>query len=206
MSLHGSLMYWLATLSLLTGQSPLADIGSAPRTALTGHDGQPFRVDSLRGKAVVVSFIFTTCNGTCPMTTRTLARVQDRLKSAGLWGRGVEFVSITLDPTRDTPEALRQYAKTYGADLSSWHFLTGSSSQVDRVIASWNMWVKRNASGVLDHPSRVFLIDPNGHVREIYNLDFLTPDSVLQDVKLVLAEAKIVGASSSEPDRKGNTR
>src|SRR4051794_12073910 len=95
--------------------SPLADIGPAPATALDDQDGQPFRLDSLPGKSIVVSFVFTTFNGTCPLSTRTLVRVQNRLKTAGVWGRGVEFVSISLAPARDSPDVLKQYAKNFGA-------------------------------------------------------------------------------------------
>ena len=177
--------------------SPLADIAPAPATSLIDQAGQRFRLESLRGKAVVVSFVFTTCNGTCPTTTRTLVRVQNRLKAAGLWHTDVEFVSISLDPARDTPEVLKQYAKSFGADRSGWHFLTGSPPEVERVIRDWGMWAKRNATGVLDHPSRVFLVDPDGRQREIYNLDFLTPESVLQDVTMVVSEARAAKSATS---------
>jgi protein SCO1 len=191
----------LSIISVLAAQSPLADIGPAPATVLHDHDDRPFRLESLRGKAVLVSFVFTTCNGTCPTTTRTLVRAQNRLKSAGLWGRQVEFVSISLDPARDSPDVLRQYAKTFGADLASWHFLTGPSARVDRVIASWGIWTKRNSSGVLDHSSRVFLLDASGREREIYNLDFLTPESVLEDVRTVLSEAEETRATGDRSRR-----
>ncbi len=175
-------------LSGFCGASPLADIGPAPAVELTDAEGRPFRLDDLRGKAVVVSFIYTTCNGSCPATTHNLYRVQQALKDAGLWARQVEFVSISLDPERDTPEVLRRYAKIYGADPAAWHFLTGPPDQVSRVITSWGMWAKIGPSGVLDHPSRIFLIDPRGRQREIYNLEFLTPEAVLQDVRTVLRD------------------
>jgi len=56
------------------------------------------------------------------------------------------------------------------------------------VLADWGMWAKVGPSGVLDHPSRVFLVDPQGRQREIYSLEFLTPKTVVQDVKTVLGE------------------
>src|SRR4051794_16980693 len=168
--------------------SPLAHIGPAPAVSLIDAAGRPFELASLRGKAVVVSFIYTTCNGSCPATTHTLYRVQERLKGAGLWAQRVHFVSITLDPARDTPEGLARYAQIYDADPAAWHFLTGSPDRVAQAIAAWDMWARTNAAGVLDHPSRIFLVDPRGRRREIYNLEFLTPESVLQDVRTVLAE------------------
>jgi cytochrome oxidase Cu insertion factor (SCO1/SenC/PrrC family) len=168
--------------------SSLADIGPAPDVALTDCKQRPFELASLRGKAVLVSFIYTTCNGSCPATTHSLYRVQEALKTAGLWGKRAELVSITLDPSRDTPEVLSNYARLYSVDLAAWHFLTGASEQVSKVIASWGMWAKIGPSGVLDHPSRIFLVDPQGRIREIYNLEFLAPATVLQDVRTVLDE------------------
>jgi protein SCO1/2 len=162
--------------------SPLADIGPAPRTVLVDSAGKPFDLTSLKGKIVLVSFVYTTCTGVCPGTTQALIRIQDALKEAKLWGTSVEFVSITLDPKHDTPEVLRQYAGLFGADLAAWHFLTGSGPRVEQVITAWGMWVKPGPAGALDHPSRIFLLDPKGRQREIYNLEFLKPSDVLNDV------------------------
>jgi protein SCO1/2 len=177
--------------------SPLADIGPAPEVALTDASGRPFALDGLRGKAVVVSFVYTTCSGSCPATTLYLTRVRKALRDAGLWGDRVHFVSITLDPARDTSEVLAAYARNFDAVDAAWHFLTGPPERVARVIDAWDMWVKAGPSGVLDHPSRVFLIDPRGRQREIYNLETLMPRVVVQDVKTVLAEA-----GKPRPDQK----
>jgi protein SCO1/2 len=166
--------------------SPLADIGPAPRTVLVDAAGKPFDLVSRKGKVVLVSFVYTTCTGVCPGTTQAMVRVQEALKVAKLWKTPVEFVSITLDPKRDTPEVLSQYARLFGADRDAWHFLTGPPAQVEAVINAWGMWVRTGPNGVLDHPSRIFLLDPRGHQREIYNLEFLKPDTVLQDVRLVI--------------------
>jgi protein SCO1/2 len=169
------------------GASPLADIGPAPRTVLIDSAGKPFDLASLRGKVVVVSFVYTTCTGVCPGTTQALDRIQDALKEAKLWGTSVAFVSITLDPKRDTPEVLRRYALLFGADPAAWHFLTGPPDQVQSDNTTWGMWVRPVATGALDHPSRIFLLDPRGRQREIYSLEFLKPESVLQDVRGLLA-------------------
>lgn len=176
----------LATM-LMNGQgTSLADIGPAPAVDLIDARSRPFSLASLRGKAVLVSFVYTTCNGTCPMTTAGLDRVRRALRDEGLWGRSVAFVSITLDPARDTPEALARYARAYRAEPDTWHFLTGPPDRVARVLSEWDMWVKFDPSGAIDHPSRVFLLDPSGHRREIYNLETLTPGAVVQDIRAVL--------------------
>jgi protein SCO1 len=182
---------WILALLFITDSldsSPLADIGPAPRTVLIDSSGKPFDLASLKGKAVLVSFVYTTCNGVCPATTTSLGRIQKTLEQARLWGTSVEFVSITLDPKRDTPEILSRYARLFGADVARWHFLTGSPSDVESVIAAWGMWAKVGPTSVLDHPSRIFLLDAQGRQREIYNLEFLKADSVVQDVRGLLAE------------------
>jgi protein SCO1/2 len=166
----------------------LADIGPAPEVRLTDQAGKPFALSGLRGKAVLVSFVFTTCTGTCPATTQGLFRVQQALKKEGLWGRRVEFVSVSLDPARDAPEVLADYARVFGADPAAWRFLTGPPGRVASVLDAWGMWARVGPGGTIDHPSRIFLVDPNGRQREIYNLEFLTPESVVKDVKTVLAE------------------
>jgi protein SCO1/2 len=168
--------------------SPLADIGPAPRTVLIDENSKSFDLASRMGKVVLVSFVYTTCTGVCPGTTQAIVRIQNTLKDAKLWGRSVEFVSITLDPRRDTPEVLRQYAWLFRADPAAWHFLTGPPDQVQSVITAWGMWVKTLPTGALDHPSRIFLLDPQGHQREIYSLEFLKPADVLQDIRGLLSD------------------
>jgi protein SCO1/2 len=182
----------LVAVSLLTNDphaSRLADIGAAPRTVLVDSSGKRFDIASLRGKVVLVSFVYTTCNGVCPATTQTLCGIQRALKEAKLWDTSVAFVSITLDPQRDTPEVLLRYAKLFRADAPRWHFLTGPPAEVEATFAAWGMWARAAPSGALDHPSRLFLLDPRGHEREIYSLEFLKTADVLADARLLLAEA-----------------
>jgi protein SCO1/2 len=168
--------------------SPLADIGPAPRTVLSDSAGKPFDLASLKGKVVLVSFVYTTCTGVCPGTTQAIVRIQNRLQDEKLWGESVAFVSITLDPAHDTPEVLRRYARLFGAEPAAWHFLSGRPDQVQSVITAWGMWVKTLPNGVLDHPSRIFLLDTRGRQREIYSLEFLKVEAVVADVRGLLRD------------------
>jgi protein SCO1/2 len=179
--------------------SVLADIGPAPEVALVDPRGRPFALSGLRGKPVLVSFIYTTCTGTCPATTFGLTRVRRALRKAGLKDGSVPFVSVTLDPARDTPEILSRYARVYDADPETWHFLTGPPARVAAVVAAWGMWARALPSGVIDHPSRVFLVDPRGRLREIYSLEFLDPSAVVRDVTSVLGESEERGTRAA-PD------
>ena len=168
------------------GGSYLADIGPAPAVELIDQDGKPFTLADRRGKAVLVGFVYTTCSGTCPATTHQMVLARRALEKAGLWGDRVEFVSISLDPSRDRPDFLKSYARLYDADTAAWRFLTGDPEKVASVIESWGMWARTNSQGVLDHPSRVFLIDPAGRQREIYSLEFLQPETIVRDVRSIL--------------------
>ena len=86
--------------------SRLAVIQKAPDFALTTQDGKTLRQADLKGQVLLVSFIFTTCNGTCPATTHRMTQIQEALKARGLWKEGhVRLLSITLDPERDQPDA-----------------------------------------------------------------------------------------------------
>jgi protein SCO1/2 len=171
--------------------SRLAVIRTAPDFTLTTQDDKDLRLADLRGKVLVVSFVFTTCNGTCPATTHRLGQLAALLREQGLFKDDrVRLLSITLDPARDTPAALRQYMKLYDADPAHWTFLTGGREAVEKVHAGWGMWARPSANGQLDHPSRVYLVDGRGRVREIYNLDFFQPAWVLDDVRLLLKEEK----------------
>jgi protein SCO1/2 len=170
--------------------SRLAVIRPAPHFVLTDADGHKLASEDLRGKVWLVSFVFTTCTGTCPETTLRMSLVQRELGKRGLLKAGqVRLVSITLDPERDRPEVLRDYARLYDADTKVWSFLTGRPSQVAAVVAAWGMWARPAAGGQLDHPSRIFLVDRQGRIREIYNLAFLRPAWVAEDVALLLQEA-----------------
>jgi protein SCO1/2 len=165
----------------------LAVIQNAPDFALTTQAGDKLSLSDLKGKILLVSFIFTTCNGTCPATTHRMCQIQEELKSRGLLKDSrVGLISITLDPARDTPEVLQGYMRLYDADPKNWTFLTGPPEKVTKTITAWSMWARPTANGQLDHPSRIFLVDRLGRIREIYNLSFLKPKWVAEDVELLL--------------------
>lgn len=177
------------TLSQPADASRLAVIKKAPDATLTDQNGRQVLFSKLPADVLLVGFIFTTCNGTCPATTHQMARVQDELARRGLLQQGrVRLVSITLDPERDTPEALTRYLQLYGVDGASWSFLTGPPERVNKVVADWGMWARPAANGQLDHPSRIFLVDRQRNVREIYNLGFLRTEWVVEDIEELLRE------------------
>lgn len=176
-------------MGMMLAQPPrLAVIQPAPDFQLIDAAERPVRSEQLRGHIALVGFIFTTCNGTCPATTHRMAKIHDALAERGLTKDKVRFLTITLDPERDRPAKLRDYQQLYDIDSPSWKFLTGPVADVKKTIADWGMWARPAANGQLDHPSRVFLVDRQGRIREIYNLEFLRVPWVVEDIESLIAE------------------
>lgn len=161
----------------------LAVIQSAPPFDLIDQNGRRVKSEDLREDVWLVAFIFTTCNGTCPATTHRMAKVYEALDRKGWIKEGkVRLISISLYPERDTPAALRRYMQLYEIDGTRWTFLTGPPSRVRKVIASWGMWARPAGNAQLDHPSRIFLVDQDRNIREIYSLGFMRTEWVVEDI------------------------
>lgn len=144
----------------------LPTIGAAPGFALTSQDGKEVRLEDFRGRVVAVAFIYASCPDVCPLLTDKMARVQDALGAE--FGREVAFVSITVDPERDTPAVLRGYAQAFEADFAGWSFLTGSPAGVREVAKRYGVAVAPAADGQLDHTLLTTLIDRRGIMRVQY--------------------------------------
>ncbi len=166
--------YRVAAFTLLDGEggerAPRASLSPldrpAPPFALVDQRGQALSLADLRGKAVILDFIFTHCPGPCPILTGAHAELRRSLSpeiAERTW-----LVSITLDPERDTPEVLRQYAKRRGADFPNWSFLTGPLEVVDEVARNYGVGSVRDADGAIDHTVATFLIDPEGRIVRHY--------------------------------------
>jgi protein SCO1/2 len=148
----------------ISGAAPVDE--PAPPFALTDQDGRPVALADLRGHALLVDFIFTNCPGPCPLQTALHAQVLDAVPPEAR--ARVHFVSISLDPERDTPAALRRYAERHGADLAHWSFLTGEPAAVDDVLARYGVGRRPGADGQIEHLLVSFLIDPEGHLVKRY--------------------------------------
>jgi protein SCO1 len=103
-----------------------------PNVPLRTQDNQSVRFydDVIKGKVVVIQFMYADCEKYCPMITPNLVRVQKELKQRG--ATQVSMISITVDPEHDTPQVLKAYAKQYGA-APGWKFLTGTKADVDLI-------------------------------------------------------------------------
>ena len=154
-----------------------------PTFELVDQTGAVVKSETLRGRVLVVSFVFTTCAEACPLITAQLARTQSRVRTEKLDGR-VNFVSITLDPATDRPEVLRRYADAYGLDLASWHLLTGASDDVGRVVRAFGP--NATARERIVHGSLVVLVDEKGRIAERRTDLELDPDRLLGSLRKLL--------------------
>ncbi|MDH4290080.1 MAG: SCO family protein [Aquincola sp.] len=101
---------------------------------LVTHDGRKVRFysDMLEGRTVLINVIYTTCKDACPLITQKLNEVRALIGEQ--FGRDVWFVSLTSDPERDSPAALRSFAQKQSADLAGWTFLTGNPKHVEQIL------------------------------------------------------------------------
>ena len=124
----------IALLMIIAGSVPAMAQGRwgesyLPNLSVTTHRGETLRFydDLLKGKIVVLSFIYTSCRDICPMVTARLAQLEDRL--GDVMGKEVFFVSVSVDPEVDTPPKLKEYADAFQAG-SGWSFITGKSEDI----------------------------------------------------------------------------
>lgn len=162
------------------GSPALPIYWEAPAFALVDQRGDSLRSADLGGTVWAVSFVFTNCEGVCPLITAKLARVRDALAADGLLGTKARLISITVDPARDTPEVLREYGGHFGGSPpSEWAFLTGSPPESVRSMIQDGFRVTAvdpstlpadtSADYQVQHSPRVMVVDRRGRVRGTYN-------------------------------------
>jgi protein SCO1/2 len=138
----------------------------APHFVLLNQENQRFDSTQLRGRIIVLNFIFTTCTDVCPIFTANLAALQRKLNDR--YGADLFFVSVTTDPEVDSAKVLKAYAQRYGADFNNWAFLTGSEAQLKEVWNGFSVRVIRKGRGLVQHTSLTTVIDREGIRRKNY--------------------------------------
>ena len=113
--------------------------------------------------------------------------LQTRLAQSRLFPARVTLLSVTVDPERDSAEALDRYARRFDA-RPGWAFLRDLPERLRPVLAAYDEWTKRLPDGDVDHPARLYLIDPFGRIREIYSLAFFDERQALLDIETIEQE------------------
>lgn len=167
-------------------EPPLPKIAPAPEFALTSQDAAPVTLADFRGKVVAVTFIFTMCTTTCPVLTPMMSFVQDQLGAD--FGAKIAFVSITVDPERDTPDVLKEYAQAFGANFAGWSFLTGTPSAIRDATRRYGVYASKSGNGDVDHTFLTSVVDRRGILRVQYLGVRFDPEEFRHDLLSLLKE------------------
>lgn len=160
---------------------------AAPTFALIDQAGDTLRSTTLGGTPWVASFVFTNCTDICPLVTTRMAGLRDSLQAERVLGTEVRLVSFTVDPARDTPEVLREYAARFGGSPPEhWAFLTGMPPEAVRSMIQQGFRLATSAPPEHEqhgdgnyqvmHSPRAALVDADGQVRGLY--DTTEPDAM----------------------------
>ena len=152
-----------------------------------------------RGKITVLGFIYTSCpdvNG-CPLATFVMHSLKKGLRDNPELIEQVQLISLSFDPSTDTPEVMKRYGQNYYGKRPEWFFLTTESHQeLKPVLDDFGQFVIADPTGgeeggatAFSHTLRVFLIDKRARVRNIYSPDFLHRDILLADIRTLLMES-----------------
>lgn len=191
MKLKQFLLLMVMTLIILSacGQQGIKDAKNWPvgDFTYTDQNGKPFGLKDLKGKVWVADFIFTNCNDVCLPMTANMKKLQDLAAKEGI--DNIQFVSFSVDPAVDSPEALTEFGKQFDVDFKNWHFLTGyEQKEIENLaLTTFKTVVKKPESGdqVL-HGTDFYLIDGNSKIMKYYTgLAEIPLDEIIKDIKRI---------------------
>ena len=182
------------------GTYKLPVIKPAADGALLDSSGKPVRLKDLtRGRITVMSFIYTRCAAAkaCPYATGVLMQLHHASATDTTLTKQLHLVNMSFDPVHDTPERMAAYSQLASevTTAAPWHFVTTrSQAELQPILDAYGQAVDRKANpldptGPLNHTVRVFLIDGEGNIRNIYSSGTLDARLVLADVRTLMMEA-----------------
>ncbi len=169
----------------------LPRITLAPGYALTDQDGKRLTNEDMRGKLVLYNITHTSCEPPCRPTSQTMQEVQARLGELENNSVPIEFVTISLDPDKDTPQVLREYAAALDADLEQWHFVSGPIDRLKLIVGGgFDVYFDHKEDGRLVYDPALMLVDGFGILRAEYITGDPGADQILADLNLILEEVE----------------
>lgn len=181
--LSGSALAWKATLILIPlltaaglfflrqtqvarlASHTLPQDGVVPPFQLIDQNGETFGSQQLLGKIWIADFVYSSCPGPCPMISSRMSETQKPLRDTD-----VKLVSFSVDPDRDTPAVLRDYASRLHAQPGRWHFLTGDKSMIYRLSRDgFKLATAEGGAAGPIHSTRMVLVDRSGVIRGYYD-------------------------------------
>ena len=167
-----------------SASEPLPTLWPVPSYRLLDQNGQTRTPEELRGSVWVADFIFTSCKSVCPVLSAKMVQVQRAIQDPRL-----RFVSFSVDPERDTPEALRAYATRWAPDESRWTLLATTKESLAELAKGMKTFVERQPDpDATLHTSELFLIDAKGRVRGLYGTDGDSFAQIIPDARRLLSE------------------
>jgi protein SCO1 len=161
---------------------PGADV---PDVKLVNQDGRPISLKQFKGRALVVTFIYTRCPlpDYCPLMSTNFAQLNSAIAADAALGKRAHLLSVTLDPEYDQPPVLKGYGKTYaGGKFDNWDFATGDPAEVKRLAEFFGLIYKAEGDQVI-HSLRTAVVTPGGKLLKIYRGNEWKPDEVLSDLR-----------------------
>lgn len=182
------------------GSYNLPAIGKAADGDVIDTKGRHRRLyDVIDDKYALIAFMYSTCddvNG-CPLTSYVFYQIKAAMKEDPVLAQRLKLISFSFDPETDTPEVMRLYGSNFdfeGQSGNQWEFLTTESEQqLDPLLSAYNQGIQRQISSSGDisgfaHVLRVFLVDPDKHIRNIYSVAFLHKAILLTDVRTLIMQ------------------
>ncbi len=158
----------LVLLCLLSAATAWAQPTPLQGVQLLDQQTRPVAPASLRGRLVLLHFVFTGCSTTCPLQVKELVDVHQALAPAVR--EAVRFLSVSVDPMNDTPASMAAFARRMGADLPGWRFATGAPAQVDVLIERMRaLDIRKAKPAPEDHRTTLFLFDGRGELLQHYS-------------------------------------
>jgi cytochrome c peroxidase len=188
------------------GTYRLPPLGRAADGAVLDASGEPLRLaEALDGKLVLMGFIYTHCpdvNG-CPLASYVMKQVQARLAEDDQLSGQVRLISLSFDPELDTPAAMKQYSHHFRREDFDWRFLTtDSEADLQPILQGFGQYREKrynpdgSYAGSMSHILRVYLIDRDQRIRNIYSAGFLHADTAVNDLRTLLLEERLSPAGS----------
>ncbi|SDE02836.1 protein SCO1/2 [Paenibacillus sp. UNCCL117] len=142
----------------------------APDFKLQNLDGREVTLADTAGKAKLIYFYFSTCPDVCPPSTFTLSKIQNELIKQGAFGTKTALLSITFDPTKDTPERLKEFSGRYNPDYKGWYFLRGDEKETVELARKFGVLVEKDTKNdSWTHTNLFLLVDGKGDLRTYYS-------------------------------------
>lgn len=144
------------------------------------QDGSTIKLDALKGKTVVAAMVFTHCQSACPRIVADMQRIQKEVGNIA----NAQYVLISMDPERDTPERFVEFSNEMQLD-PNWVLLSASQSATDEIANVLGIRVKKLSDGGFDHSNAIFVIDPNGIIIHTQEGLAQEPTETVQKIKSI---------------------